>query len=109
MTVWTADWLLTLPRYQFDHILRGDNLPESDWLGSLDVPNLGCCQWNRYVELCCYCTRGRRAVLTMCQEYFLASWIAVFTIEKSGRRPLMLLGAAGMSFSMVMLAVSDPA
>ncbi|KAI4113330.1 MAG: hypothetical protein LQ345_005669 [Seirophora villosa] len=38
-------------------------------------------------------------------EYFLASWIAVFTIEKSGRRPLMLLGAAGMSFSMVMLAV----
>ncbi|KAI4289328.1 MAG: hypothetical protein L6R35_001409 [Caloplaca aegaea] len=38
-------------------------------------------------------------------EYFLASWIAVFTIEKSGRRRLMLLGAAGMSFSMVMLAI----
>ncbi|KAL8987526.1 MAG: hypothetical protein Q9177_003271 [Variospora cf. flavescens] len=38
-------------------------------------------------------------------EYFLASWIAVFTIEKSGRRRLMLLGAAGMSFSMAMLAI----
>ena len=37
-------------------------------------------------------------------EYFLASWIAVFTIEKIGRRPLMLFGAAGMSFSMAVLA-----
>ncbi|KAL6721521.1 hypothetical protein ACLMJK_000625 [Lecanora helva] len=40
-------------------------------------------------------------------EYFLASWIAVFTIEKFGRRKLMLFGAAGMSFSMVILAVMD--
>ncbi|KAL8991956.1 MAG: hypothetical protein Q9169_007500 [Polycauliona sp. 2 TL-2023] len=40
-------------------------------------------------------------------EYFAASWIAVFTIEKFGRRQLMLFGAAGMSFSMVMLAVMD--
>lgn len=38
-------------------------------------------------------------------EYFLASWIAVFTIEKFGRRSLMLFGAAGMSFSMAMLAI----
>ena len=38
-------------------------------------------------------------------EYFLASWIAVFTIEKFGRRRLMLFGAAGMSMSMVILAV----
>ncbi|KAI9753346.1 MAG: hypothetical protein M4579_005204 [Chaenotheca gracillima] len=38
-------------------------------------------------------------------EYFAASWIAVFTIEKFGRRQLMLFGAAGMSFSMVILAV----
>ncbi len=38
-------------------------------------------------------------------EYFLASWIAVFTIEKFGRRQLMMFGAAGMSFSMVMLAI----
>lgn len=37
----------------------------------------------------------------------MASWIAVFTIEKFGRRSLMLFGAAGMSFSMVMLAVCD--
>ncbi|KAK5942697.1 hypothetical protein PMZ80_005263 [Knufia obscura] len=37
-------------------------------------------------------------------EYFLASWIAVFTIEKVGRRKLMLFGAAGMSGSMVILA-----
>ncbi|PYH46752.1 sugar porter family MFS transporter [Aspergillus saccharolyticus JOP 1030-1] len=38
-------------------------------------------------------------------EYFLASWIAVFTIERFGRRQLMLFGAAGMSISMVILAV----
>ncbi|KAF1354744.1 sugar transporter STL1 [Delphinella strobiligena] len=37
-------------------------------------------------------------------EYFLASWIAVFTIEKFGRRSLMLFGAAGMSASMCILA-----
>jgi len=34
-------------------------------------------------------------------EYFAASWIAVFTIERFGRRTLMLFGAAGMSGSMV--------
>lgn len=38
-------------------------------------------------------------------EYFLASWIAVFIIEKIGRRKLMLFGAAGQSASMVILAV----
>lgn len=39
-------------------------------------------------------------------EYFLASWVAVFTIEKFGRRSLMLFGAAGMSLSMVALAIT---
>jgi sugar porter (SP) family MFS transporter len=39
-------------------------------------------------------------------EYFLASFIAVFTIEKFGRRKLMLFGAAGMSMSMVVLAAT---
>ncbi|KAL2358562.1 sugar porter family MFS transporter [Cryomyces antarcticus] len=39
-------------------------------------------------------------------EYFLASWIAVFTIEKFGRRQLMLFGAVGMSLSMVVLAAT---
>lgn len=34
-------------------------------------------------------------------EYFLVSWIAVFTIEKFGRRQLMMFGSAGMSFAMV--------
>ncbi|KAI9802529.1 MAG: hypothetical protein M1833_001601 [Piccolia ochrophora] len=38
-------------------------------------------------------------------EYFAASWIAVFLIEKVGRRPLMLFGAAGQSFFMIILAV----
>jgi len=38
-------------------------------------------------------------------EYFLASWVAVFTIEKFGRRPLMLFGATGMSLSMCALAI----
>lgn len=37
-------------------------------------------------------------------EYFLASWIAVYTIERFGRRQLMLFGAAGMSGSMALLA-----
>ncbi|KAL9112284.1 MAG: hypothetical protein Q9227_003402 [Pyrenula ochraceoflavens] len=46
-------------------------------------------------------------ILAACNgtEYFLASWIAVFVIERIGRRPLMLFGAAGMSISMVILAV----
>lgn len=46
-------------------------------------------------------------VLAACNgtEYFLASWIAVFIVEKVGRRSLMLFGAAGMSMSMVILAV----
>ncbi|KAI9716502.1 MAG: hypothetical protein M1828_007662 [Chrysothrix sp. TS-e1954] len=39
-------------------------------------------------------------------EYFMASWIAVFTVEKIGRRKLMLFGAAGMSLSMVVLAAT---
>lgn len=37
-------------------------------------------------------------------EYFMASWIAVYTIEKFGRRSLMLFGAFGMSGSMAILA-----
>ncbi|CAK3951023.1 Sugar transporter STL1 [Lecanosticta acicola] len=47
-------------------------------------------------------------ILAACNgtEYFLASWIPVFTIEKIGRRPLMLFGAAGMSLSMVVLAIT---
>lgn len=40
-------------------------------------------------------------------EYFLASWVAVFTIERFGRRTLMLFGAAGMSLSMVILAITN--
>lgn len=37
-------------------------------------------------------------------EYFLASFIAIFTIEKFGRRKLMLFGAIGQSISMAVLA-----
>lgn len=40
-------------------------------------------------------------------EYFLASLIAIFTIERFGRRTLMLFGAAGMSLSMVVLAITS--
>ena len=39
-------------------------------------------------------------------EYFLASFIAVYTIESFGRRKLMLFGAVGMSLSMVVLAAT---
>lgn len=40
-------------------------------------------------------------------EYFLASLLPIFTIEKFGRRPYMLVGAAGMSLSMIALTVSN--
>lgn len=46
------------------------------------------------------------SILAACNgtEYFIASWFAVYTIEKFGRRTLMLVGAAGMSGSMAILA-----
>ncbi|ETI25177.1 hypothetical protein G647_04550 [Cladophialophora carrionii CBS 160.54] len=46
-------------------------------------------------------------ILAACNgtEYFLASWIAVFIIEKVGRRKLMIFGAIGQSASMIILAV----
>lgn len=37
-------------------------------------------------------------------EYFAASWVAVFTIERFGRRSLMLFGAAGQAATMAILA-----
>jgi MFS family permease len=37
-------------------------------------------------------------------EYWIASWIAIFTIERFGRRGLMLFGAVGMSVTMAILA-----
>ncbi|PKY02699.1 general substrate transporter [Aspergillus campestris IBT 28561] len=37
-------------------------------------------------------------------EYLMAAFIPIFIIEKVGRRPLMLFGAAGMSLSMAVLA-----
>jgi hypothetical protein len=37
-------------------------------------------------------------------EYWIASWIAIFTIEKFGRRSLMIFGAAGQAMSMAVLA-----
>ncbi|SMQ49422.1 unnamed protein product [Zymoseptoria tritici ST99CH_1A5] len=37
-------------------------------------------------------------------EYFIASWIAIFTIERFGRRGLMLFGAAGQAVSMAILS-----
>ncbi|KAI1135196.1 general substrate transporter [Hypoxylon sp. FL0543] len=43
-------------------------------------------------------------------EYFIASWPAVFLVERVGRRKLMLFGAAGQAISMGILAGvnSDP-
>ncbi|KAJ5423082.1 Major facilitator superfamily domain general substrate transporter [Penicillium cf. griseofulvum] len=37
-------------------------------------------------------------------EYLMAAFIPIYIIEKAGRRPLMLFGAAGMSLSMAVLA-----
>lgn len=39
-------------------------------------------------------------------EYFAASWIAFFIIEKVGRRKLMLFGAVGQALCMAVLAIS---
>ncbi|EJF56602.1 general substrate transporter [Dichomitus squalens LYAD-421 SS1] len=38
-------------------------------------------------------------------EYFLASLIAIFLIDRVGRRPLMLFGAVGQTITMILLAV----
>ena len=38
-------------------------------------------------------------------EYFLASLIAIFIIDRIGRRKLMLFGAFGQTITMVLLAV----
>ncbi|KAJ5976063.1 hypothetical protein N7481_009770 [Penicillium waksmanii] len=47
-------------------------------------------------------------ILAACNgtEYFLASLLPIFIIEKVGRRSLMLVGAAGMSISMAVLAIA---
>lgn len=37
----------------------------------------------------------------------MASWIAIFTVEKFGRRKLMIFGAAGQAFSMAVLAATS--
>lgn len=42
-------------------------------------------------------------------EYFLASLIPIYIVERVGRRTLMLVGAAGMAGSMAILAGSDSA
>lgn len=38
-------------------------------------------------------------------EYFLASLIAIFLIDRIGRRKLMLFGSVGQTLTMVLLAV----
>ncbi|KAH9928044.1 general substrate transporter [Amylocystis lapponica] len=38
-------------------------------------------------------------------EYFFASLIAIFIIDRVGRRPLMLFGAIGQTITMVLLAI----
>ncbi|KAL3476008.1 general substrate transporter [Aspergillus californicus] len=52
--------------------------------------------------------RGRNVAKLMAAcngtEYLMAAFIPIFIIEKVGRRPLMLFGAAGMSLSMAVLA-----
>lgn len=46
-------------------------------------------------------------ILAACNgtEYFLASIPAIFMVERFGRRPLLMIGSAGMAVSMVILAV----
>ncbi|KAL2441509.1 Sugar transporter STL1 [Exophiala dermatitidis] len=48
-------------------------------------------------------------ILAACNgtEYFLSALIPIFIVERVGRRKLLLVGAAGMSASMVVLAVMN--
>ncbi|CAH7683110.1 general substrate transporter [Phakopsora pachyrhizi] len=39
-------------------------------------------------------------------EFFMASWVAVYTIERFGRRKLMLFGSVGMCLSMTSLSIA---
>ncbi|CAM9024371.1 unnamed protein product [Wickerhamomyces anomalus] len=54
-------------------------------------------------------------ILAACNgtEYFMASWLAFFTIEHFGRRKLMIFGALGQAFTMAILTgtnwAADPA
>ncbi|KAL7274385.1 hypothetical protein RUND412_002713 [Rhizina undulata] len=59
--------------------------------------------YENYIGLSPFISR----ILAACNgtEYFIASWIAVVIIERVGRRKLMLFGAAGLTGSMVILAV----
>lgn len=41
-------------------------------------------------------------------EYFIASWPAVWLVERVGRRKLMLFGAAGQAMTMAILAGVNP-
>lgn len=47
-------------------------------------------------------------ILAACNgtEYFAASWVAVYFIERLGRRKLMLFGAIGQSITMALLTVT---
>ncbi|KAK8152988.1 sugar transporter STL1 [Phyllosticta citrichinensis] len=61
--------------------------------------------YEQYVGLSPFVSR----IMAACNgtEYFMASWIPIFLIEKVGRRSLMLFGAVGMSLSMVVLAIAN--
>lgn len=60
--------------------------------------------YEQYIGLTPFLSR----VLAACNgtEYFIASWFAIPLIEVVGRRKLMLWGAAGMSASMAVLAIT---
>lgn len=47
-------------------------------------------------------------ILAACNgtEYFLASWVAFYTIEKFGRRNLMIFGSIGQTLTMVILTIT---
>ncbi|WFD20359.1 hypothetical protein MCAP1_002603 [Malassezia caprae] len=66
--------------------------PSTYYAGSLFERNLGLAAVESRILAACNGT-----------EYFLASIVAIFTIERVGRRKLMLFGAVGMSLTMAVL------
>ena len=71
----------------------------------LDLPSIRADQTILFQSLGLSDTKSRIVAACNGTEYFLASLIAIFVIEKFGRRKLMLVGAFGQTGTMILLAI----
>ena len=68
-------------------------------------PNLSQIQTLLFERLQISDTKSRIIAACNATEYFLASFVAIFLIERVGRRKLMFFGSAGQTGTMILLAV----